>query len=45
MINTPLDDASGVFLTRLLTKMMNKEEVEEKTIILPYGIEEKGSTK
>ncbi|QKX67856.1 catabolite control protein A [Enterococcus hirae] len=40
----PLYDLGAVSM-RLLTKMMNKEEVEEKTIILPYGIEEKGSTK
>ncbi len=30
---------------RLLTKMMNKEEIEQKTIELPHGIFEKGSTK
>ena len=43
-ITQPLYDLGAVSM-RLLTKMMNKEEVEEKTIILPYGIEEKGSTK
>jgi len=30
---------------RLLTKLMNKEEIEEKTVVLPYGIDQKGSTK
>ena len=43
-ITQPLYDLGAVSM-RLLTKMMNKEKVEEKTIILPYGIEEKGSTK
>lgn len=43
-ITQPLYDLGAVSM-RLLTKMINKEEVEEKTIILPYGIEEKGSTK
>lgn len=43
-ITQPLYDLGAVSM-RLLTKMMNKEEVEEKTIILPYGIEEKGSMK
>lgn len=43
-ITQPLYDIGAVAM-RLLTKMMNKEEVEEKTIILPYGIDEKGSTK
>ncbi|WP_122645283.1 catabolite control protein A [Enterococcus mediterraneensis] len=43
-ITQPLYDIGAVSM-RLLTKLMNKEEVEEKTIILPYGIDEKGSTK
>lgn len=43
-ITQPLYDIGAVAM-RLLTKMMNKEEVEEKTIILPYNIAEKGSTK
>ena len=43
-ITQPLYDLGAVSM-RLLTKMMNKEDVEEKTIILPYGIDEKGSTK
>ena len=43
-ITQPLYDIGAVSM-RLLTKMMNKEEVEEKTIVLPYGIDEKGSTK
>ncbi|MFV0561246.1 MAG: catabolite control protein A [Enterococcus sp.] len=43
-ITQPLYDIGAVSM-RLLTKMMNKEDVDEKTITLPYGIEEKGSTK
>lgn len=43
-ITQPLYDIGAVAM-RLLTKMMNKEEIEEKTIILPYGIDIKGSTK
>ena len=43
-ITQPLYDLGAVSM-RLLTKMMNKEDVEEKSIILPYGIDEKGSTK
>lgn len=43
-ITQPLYDIGAVAM-RLLTKMMNKEDVEDKTIILPYGIDEKGSTK
>jgi LacI family transcriptional regulator len=43
-VTQPLYDIGAVAM-RLLTKMMNKEEVEEKTIILPYGIDKKGSTK
>lgn len=43
-ITQPLYDIGAVSM-RLLTKMMNKEDVEEKTIVLPYGIDEKGSTK
>ena len=30
---------------RLLTKMMHKEEVDEKRVILPHGIVKRGSTK
>ncbi|CAI3296726.1 catabolite control protein A [Enterococcus cecorum] len=43
-ITQPLYDIGAVAM-RLLTKLMNKEEVEQKTIILPFGISEKGSTK
>ncbi len=43
-ITQPLYDIGAVSM-RLLTKLMNKEEIEEKTIVLPYGIDEKGSTK
>ncbi|WP_265455199.1 catabolite control protein A [Enterococcus sp. HY326] len=43
-ITQPLYDIGAVAM-RLLTKMMNKEDVEEKTIVLPYGIDKKGSTK
>ena len=30
---------------RLLTKLMNKEEIDEKTVKLPYTIDAKGTTK
>ncbi|MDR2833397.1 MAG: catabolite control protein A [Streptococcaceae bacterium] len=43
-VTQPLYDLGAVAM-RLLTKMMNKEEIVEKEIILPFGIEEKGSTK
>jgi len=43
-VTQPLYDLGAVSM-RLLTKMMNKEEIAEKEIILPFGIEEKGSTK
>ncbi|MDH6363339.1 LacI family transcriptional regulator [Enterococcus sp. PF1-24] len=43
-ITQPLYDIGAVAM-RLLTKMMNKEDIEEKTVILPYGIDTKGSTK
>ena len=43
-ITQPLYDMGAVAM-RLLTKLMNKEEVEQKTIILPFGISEKCSTK
>lgn len=43
-ITQPLYDLGAVSM-RLLTKMMNKEDIEEKTIVLPHGIDEKGSTK
>ena len=43
-VTQPLYDIGAVAM-RLLTKMMNKEDVENKSIILPHGLEEKGSTK
>ncbi|MCH4171815.1 MAG: catabolite control protein A [Lactobacillus sp.] len=43
-ISQPLYDIGAVAM-RLLTKMMNKEEIEEKTILLPYDMVERGSTK
>lgn len=43
-ITQPLYDIGAVSM-RLLTKLMNKEEIEEKTVVLPYGIDQKGSTK
>lgn len=42
-ISQPLYDMGAVAM-RLLTKMMNKEEIEEKTVLLPYDIIERGST-
>ncbi|MCO7025700.1 catabolite control protein A [Tetragenococcus halophilus] len=43
-VTQPLYDI-GAVATRLLTKLMNKEEIEQKTIVLPSSIMEKGSTK
>ncbi|AOA00371.1 MULTISPECIES: catabolite control protein A [Carnobacterium] len=43
-ITQPLYDIGAVSM-RLLTKLMNKEEVEEKTIILPHNIADRGTTK
>ena len=43
-ITQPLYDIGAVSM-RLLTKLMNKKEIEEKTVVLPYGIDQKGSTK
>ncbi|PRY82156.1 catabolite control protein A [Alkalibacterium olivapovliticus] len=40
----PLYDIGAVAM-RLLTKLMNKEETDEKTVKLPYHIENKGTTK
>lgn len=40
----PLYDIGAVAM-RLLTKFMNKEEIEEQTVILPYRIEWRDSTK
>ncbi|MFD0897031.1 catabolite control protein A [Loigolactobacillus binensis] len=43
-ITQPLYDIGAVAM-RLLTKMMNKEDVDNQTILLPYGIVERGTTK
>ncbi|MGC6768590.1 catabolite control protein A [Enterococcus sp. LJL51] len=43
-VTQPLYDIGAVAM-RLLTKLMNKEEIEDKTVILPYGLDKKGSTK
>lgn len=43
-ITQPLYDIGAVSM-RLLTKLMNKEDVEEKTIILPHNIADRGTTK
>ncbi|KUP06703.1 catabolite control protein A [Bacillus coahuilensis m2-6] len=40
----PLYDIGAVAM-RLLTKLMNKENVEENTVVLPHRIEKRGSTK
>ncbi len=40
----PLYDIGAVSM-RLLTKLMNKEEIDEKTIKLPFHILDKGTTK
>lgn len=42
-VTQPLYDI-GAVATRLLTKLMNKEEIEQRTIVLPSSIMEKGST-
>lgn len=43
-ITQPLYDIGAVAM-RLLTKMMNKEDIANQTILLPYGIVERGTTK
>lgn len=43
-LTQPLYDIGAVSM-RLLTKIMNKEENDEKTVILPHGISRKDSTK
>jgi LacI family transcriptional regulator len=40
----PLYDIGAVAM-RLLTKLMNKENVDEQTVVLPHRIEHRGSTK
>lgn len=43
-ITQPLYDIGAVAM-RLLTKLMNKEETDEKTIILPYHVAHRGTTR
>lgn len=43
-IAQPLYDIGAVSM-RMLTKMMSEEEIDEKEVILPYTIAERGSTK
>lgn len=43
-ITQPLYDIGAVAM-RLLTKMMDKEEIEERKVVLPYDIAKRGSTK
>jgi len=43
-IAVPLYDLGAVAM-RLLTKLMNNEEVEEKNVLLPYRFEQRGSMK
>jgi LacI family transcriptional regulator len=43
-ITQPLYDIGAVAM-RLLTKLMNNETVEENTVILPYGLMKRSSTK
>ncbi|KRN27474.1 catabolite control protein A [Lactobacillus selangorensis] len=43
-IQQPLYDIGAVAM-RLLTKMMNKEDIDQKTIILPYDLVKRQSTK
>ncbi len=43
-ITQPLYDIGAVAM-RLLTKLMNNEDVEEKNVLLPYGLMKRESTK
>lgn len=43
-ISQPVYDLGAVAM-RMLTKIMNKEELEEKEIVLNHGINERGTTK
>ena len=43
-ISQPIYDLGAVAM-RMLTKIMNKEELEEKEIVLNHGIRERGTTK
>ncbi len=43
-VSQPLYDIGAVAM-RLLTKLMNKEEVENPVVVLPHRIEKRGSTK
>lgn len=43
-ITQPMYDM-GAIAMRMLTKLMNKEELDEPTVVLPYGIVERQTTK
>ena len=43
-VSQPIYDLGAVAM-RMLTKIMNKEELEEKEIVLNHGIRERGTTK
>lgn len=43
-ITQPLYDIGAVSM-RLLTKLMNNEEIGERTVVLPYGLKKRQSTK
>ena len=43
-LTQPLYDIGAVSM-RLLTKMMNDEEVEDKTVLLPFGYVKRDTTK
>lgn len=43
-ISQPVYDLGAVSM-RMLTKIMNKEELEEKEILLNHGIKKRGTTK
>ncbi|MCF6166547.1 Catabolite control protein A [Furfurilactobacillus rossiae] len=43
-ITQPLYDIGAVSM-RLLTKLMNNEEIGDKTVVLPYGLKKRQSTK
>lgn len=40
----PLYDIGAVAM-RLLTKLMNKENIEDQTVVIPYRIEKRNSVK
>ncbi len=43
-VNSPVYDIGAVAM-RLLTKLMNQEEIEEKNVVLPYDMIWRGTTK